>query len=88
MPLDLEGLGRITGRTALQFSTVSLADEMAFAALPDEVQALARRVLGDRSGADAIEAYERGFEDGVEACDIDRPGTPSAERIRERLAQH
>ena len=70
-------------------SACSVADVTAFEALPDEVQALARKVLtGGHSAEKAAlaKAYKDGWEDGVEQCEIERPylSDKEAEEYAER----
>jgi hypothetical protein len=76
----------------------SLADVLAFEALPVETQELARRVVGAASAPDDLvalvaKAYEEGFEDCADEIDISRPHCSerhakvrAAQIIKERAA--
>lgn len=64
-------------------SRATLADEMAYAALPEETRALAERVLGAKGvvDADAVEAYEMGWEDALEDMRYSYPSAPTRHEI-------
>jgi hypothetical protein len=53
----------------------TVADEMAFAELPEDVKAMVKRLYGSFDiGAGTLEAaYKAGFNDGAESCEVERP---------------
>lgn len=79
---------------ALPAAGPSIGDVAAFESLPEDVQLLARRVLGSGLSlgngglgvsAAEIEAYKRGWEDGIESCEIWGDSVPRDTRIIEAL---
>ena len=71
----------------------TVADLHAFESLPDDVQQLARRVLGAAAVPDpnAIKAYRQGWEDGCDdmrdRIEIYAPAPPNDERVAKRLGK-
>ena len=70
----------------------SLADVQRFEALSEEVQLIARKALGAGESlavgpvtATSVEAYRRGWEDAMDAVEIQRESPPRQERIIEIL---
>ena len=61
----------------IEVSKTTVADELAFEALPIEVQELAQRILGKQSGGfteDEMEdAYKAGFEDACKSTEVNTP---------------
>lgn len=62
----------------------SVADVVAFESLPDEVQELAKRVLGPSDpGGSVVDAYEAGWEDCAD--EMSHPMCPGRDRIVDTL---
>lgn len=70
----------VTGIPTVPPRCASVADQLAFDALPDETRALVLRLYGDAPVASGVwctraqleDLYERAFEDGQESVEIER----------------